>query len=711
MCRVGYGAVFVVVVGGCAPAGGAGNGNDATASMQESGLHASEGTTTSSTTGDAADETSPTPASTGSTAATEPTTTTIDPVTTTATTIDPVTTTEPTTTGASDAATTDAQTEESGPAGPPPGAVLASDVAAPGGWLYMVLEQPIDDVTLHLNGVDLGSPDSRITNDTPVGVWRVPSSVAVGEAELRLAWADANANAEAFVHTLEIVSPRFSDIADATGLFNLHDATGSPPACAESHTGVGFGDFDGDGWTDAFVGNVGSPGRLLRGQGNVDDDPEPDFIDVTSDLGVDGIDAVAMATFVDIDGDGDQDLYVGRRGYNVLFDNRLIPDGAAMFVDVTAERGLAIDSQRTMGVAFGDYDADGDLDMYEVNHAWCFPEEGSEIRAEDHLFRNDGGTFVERTADLGLSAGVSVGFSAAWVDLERDGDQDLVVINDDVPGSIGRTNEVWRNDGPGDAGAWQFTDVSLASGVAIAGINGMGLAIADVDGDGFADLAFSNIGENKLLLNDGAGVFSDVSEPAGIERATTPWDRTSVTWATHLWDHDNDGDVDLYFTGGTIKATGPVPDAFFDNKGDGTFVELTWSSALADPAQGKASALVDIDRDGAWDVVTAAWEDELRVWKNLAAPAENHWLDVDLVGQGANRDAIGAIVELTADGVTQTCFHTQRPSLGAGGEIACHFGLGVVDSVEALSIQWPDGEVQPVEGVDVDQRIVLAQGG
>lgn len=577
---------------------------------------------------------------------------------------------------------------------PPPGIVLSSEVAARGGWLYLVVEAPITSLALDLDGVDLGEPDERIPSDEPVGVWRVPDDTALGPATLSLRWIDhPNVPTDA---AIEIVEPRFVDVAQPTGLAQIHDVTGSPEDCAQSHTGVAVGDYDADGLPDLYVGNVGSEGRLHHNGGNIDADPLPDFEDVTDLAGLDGVDSVGMATFVDLEGDGDLDLFIGRRGTDRMFENLLVPDGVATFVDVTSAVGLDLYSQRTMGAAFGDYDGDEDLDLYVVNHAWCFPGNG-EALAEDHLYRNDGGVFVERTADLGVGAGISVGFSAAWVDIERDGDQDLIVINDDVGGAVGDPNEVWRNDGPGGAGEWSFTDVSAASGVAIPEVNGMGLALADVDGDGFVDLAFSNIGANVLMLNDGSGSFVDVSESAGIQRTLLPWGRNAITWGTHLWDHDNDGDEDLYFTGGAIVIPGPLSDAFFDNAGDGTFVELTWESALADPAHGKASALVDLDRDGAWDLVTAAWGDDLRVWRNQAVPAVHHFVDIELRGRLGNREAIGAIVELTSPGREQTCFHTQRPSLGAGGELACHFGLGVETEVTALQITWPDGTVQAID--------------
>lgn len=613
----------------------------------------------------------------------------------------------------SDDSLTDPSTSSSSTTGeelpPPPAIVLSSPVAARGGWLYLVLQSPIPALGVALDDVDLGAPDEKIAAVEPVGVWRVPDDAELGDRTLSVRWLDAPASVTEVA--IEILEPRFVDVAGPTGLAQVHDATGSPDECAQSHTGVGFGDYDGDDRLDVYVGNVGSEGRLFRNVGDVDADPEPDFEEVTDDAGLAGVDSVAMATFVDLEGDGDQDLFIGRRGTNRMFENQLVPTGEAVYVDVTAALGLDGEDQRTMGAAFGDYDGDGDLDLYTVNHAFCFPVEGSDIRAEDHLYRNDGDGFVERTLDLSPLAGRSVGFSAAWIDLERDGDQDLVVINDDVGGVIGDANEVWRNDGPGDAGSWNFTDISFFSGVATSGVNGMGLALADIDGDGFVDMAFTNIGRNYLLVNDGDGTFSDVSNASGIERALYPWDRTSITWGTHLWDHDNDGDHDLYFAGGTITAPGPVSDAFFDNQGDGTFVELTWESALADPAHGKASALADFDRDGAWDLATAAWSSDFRVWRNQAPPAAHHWVDVDLVGAGANRDAIGAIVEITTDAGVQTCFHTQKPSLGAGGELTCHFGLGAATDVTAILITWPDGTTDTPTPPPIDTRTTYTQGG
>jgi hypothetical protein len=588
--------------------------------------------------------------------------------------------------------------------------VAAPAVVARGTRLYLMVDTPLRELELELAGRVLDGSREPLLADLPGAVVPLPDDLPLGPATLLVRRRDdASAVAE---HALELVAPRMVDVAVATGLAQVHDVAGSPSECAESHTGLAFGDYDDDGAPDLFVGHVGRGGRLHRNLGDGDGDGLPEFEDVTAAAGLAEIDAVSMATFVDLEGDGDLDLFVGRRGHNRVLRNRLVPHGGqAAFDDVTAEVGLGDEDQRTLGVAFGDYDGDDDLDLYVVNHAYCFPEQGSEIRARDHLYRNDDGRFVERTEDLGGPLLESVGFAAAWVDVERDGDQDLVVINDDVGGAIGNHNALWRNDGPAPAGGWTFTDVSIASGVGIRGVNGMGLALGDVNDDGLVDLAFTNIGDNVLLLNAGDGTFVDESERAGIQRGQLPWDRQSITWAAHLFDHDDDGDLDLYFSGGRIKGQQPVPDAFFDNRGNGTFADVTWAAGLSDPGHGKASALVDLDRDGAWELATAAWGGELRVYHNRVdrTATGHHWLDVELQGRGGNRDALGAIVELDTEAGTQTCFHTQRPSLGGGGETACHFGLGAATQVLAVRIVWPDGSIAEPSPPAVDQRMRWVQ--
>lgn len=597
-----------------------------------------------------------------------------------------------------------------------------SPVVRAGGSFYALTRDPDPGaLRAEIEGVRISDGPRFASEGSYVAVYTLPEDLAAGPTEVTLT--DPTGGAQRL--PVEVVIPTFVDVAAQTGLDPVHDVSGWPSACAQSLTGIGFADVDLDGDLDAVFGNIGADSLFFRNDGDRDGDGLPDFVDDTAGIGLLGHDRVANVSFVDYDNDGDPDLFLGRRGENRLLRNRVIPDGRVGFDDVTASSGLAGLEQRTMGSGWGDYDGDGDLDLYVVNHAWCFPNNDPEVdhRGADHLYRNDAGVFVDVSELLPDDFGEVTrrfGFTAIWVDYDRDTDLDLFVFNDHVAG--GGSGVLFRND-PG-MGERRFTNVAPATSFSRGpdalgkGINAMGGAVGDVNHDGLPDVAFSNIGPNFLLLSakvDGAFVFREASEQAGVQRTFLPWEDRSVTWATHLFDGDNDGDLDVLYVGGVLKGLEPQPHAFFENKGDNTFVDRTWAVGLESPRHGKGSALVDLDEDGFLDLVIANWSDRLEVYHNAARARgnANHWLAFELVGDGerVSRDAFGSILEVTTpDGVVHTCFRNPMPSLSGTGDPACRVGLGEFTRVDTVRVFWPDGSTQDVAVDAVDRRIVVTLG-
>ena len=521
----------------------------------------------------------------------------------------------------------------------------------------------------------------------------------------------------AAVLTLAVTAPvgaSFVDVASDVGLLAGHDLAGicNPPISA----GAAWADFDGDGDVDLFLSNHGGANQLYRNEGDPDLDGLPDFVDVAAVAGVaDGAGVGLGTVFVDYDNDGDQDLYVAswKGGEtevgNILYANQLVETGSSDFVAVT-DSGLA-DFGRNITAAWADYDEDGDLDVYLAKHGRCNDVFGDN---EDRLFRNDGGTFTdvtESTLCVGCFALTDgLGFAPGWFDFDNDGDLDLYVVNDDI-NDIHSGNVLWRNDGPDGAGGWLFTDVSQASGTDIA-LNGMGLGIGDVNNDGWLDLAFSNIGPNKLLRHKGDGTYKDVSAAAGIEREIIPSGDNSITWGTVFLDYDADRLLDLFFVAGYI-ATPPFdqPNAFFRNLGTGRFEDISAAIGLDHVGRGRGAAVADFDEDGRPDLLVTNFGEAPLLMHNgdLAAGSTNGYLAFTVEGTVSNRDAIGTRIWVrNADGVTQMREISTGSTHGGGDERLALFGLGAEPDATVI-VRWPDGQVQGLGVFTADQRVHLVQ--
>jgi hypothetical protein len=268
---------------------------------------------------------------------------------------------------------------------------------------------------------------------------------------------------------------------------------------------------------------------------------------------------------------------------------------------------------------------------------------------------------------------------------------------------------LWRNDGSDGGGGWTFTDVSVASGSDIS-LNGMGLGVGDYDNNGWLDIAFSNIGPNYLLHNEGDGSFADLSAPAGIQRSLLPVSGDpSITWGTAFFDHDNDGLQDLFFAAGWISpVNNPVqPNAFFANLGNGHFADLSFYSGLDDVGRARSTSIMDFDADGFVDVMVGNYGEGYRLFRNNGNG--NNWLQVTVEGTLSNRDGIGTRIWFTTpDGVTQMQEINSGYNHGGGSYRMAHFGLGQYDT-GTLLIRWPNGLIQQIYVGASNQSLHIVQ--
>ena len=435
---------------------------------------------------------------------------------------------------------------------------------------------------------------------------------------------------------------------------------------------AGAADYDNDGWQDLYVAGV-NRNQLYRNNG------DGTFSDVTAKAGVAGIHprfgktwAVAAGWF-DYDNDGWLDLFVANyvvwdfdkdpfcgwehtkeRIYchpsyfeplpNILYRNH----GDGTFTDVSAESGIGRYVGKGMGVAFADYDDDGDLDVFVAND-----------KARSLLFRNDGkGAFTER----GIPAGVAYNGDGRMLscmgvdfrDIDNDGRPDLFIT--------ALTNETfpyYHNEGGGI-----FDDFTRRSELARLSItmSGWSNGIYDLNNDGWKDLFSAN---------------------SYIE------------------------DIDHIITNYPYRQRNAV----FANRG-GRFVDLSHGAGAGFQTAGahRGCAFGDLDNDGRVDIVATRFDEPVRIFRNVS-PADQHWLLVELVGTQSNRDGIGAKLILESAGGIQHNHATTSVGYGGSSDRRVHFGLGPDESVKKLVIRWPSGVRQELSAIPADQVLRVEEPG
>ncbi|MEK7400143.1 MAG: CRTAC1 family protein, partial [Candidatus Poribacteria bacterium] len=475
------------------------------------------------------------------------------------------------------------------------------------------------------------------------------------------------------------------------------------------------------------------------------------FIDITAKARINNTDKASCAAFVDYNGDGYLDIYVGNKGAfaeplgkpNLLYHN----NGDGTFKEVAASSGVA-DPNHAQGVAWGDFNNDGKPDLYVVNDF-----------AYNALYINKGnGTFENITQTAGVKGGIDIvggvevpnGYGIALADVNNDGHLDIYVVN------LGAPNILYINNGDGT-----FTDITAQAGVGggfgpqnagtaavfsdcnndgkidLFAVNGYGMpsffyinngkgfdnatnkagigeqkdaegsVFGDYDNDGNMDLFVTNCANSEgaplqsiLYKNDGKGKFVDVTKKAGLSGE-------DYSLGASFGDFDNDGYLDLYIVnnGGANK--------LYRNDGDGTFTDISAQAGVDNLALGSTAVLGDINNDGYLDIYVAntgfynSEEGDPDVLY-LNNGGTNHWLQIQLRGTVSNYTGIGTLIKVSVGNL-----HQIREIDGGKGYSQdtpiSNFGLGANSIVEAIEIKWPSGITQTMTNIKADQRLIIEE--
>jgi enediyne biosynthesis protein E4 len=490
----------------------------------------------------------------------------------------------------------------------------------------------------------------------------------------------------------------FEDVTEASGLM-AHELGG---------LGVAVGDVDGDGLPDLVLTGLGGPAgvngpsRLFMNVGG------GVFQDETASRAPSLPGGAMGATFADVDNDGDQDLFVAMAGTNAFFRNE---DG---FLDSQgAEAGVATvhpEPLLTPVITLGDYDGDGWLDAWVVNHDYQSMEPGDdpggkdgEFPADEILHNRGDGTFEDASGIIDEALRRGAGFMAGWTDVDDDGDLDVYVTNDH--GAWVLSNQLFVNEGPSPEGHL-FTPRSETCGCDLR-IASMGLGIADYDADGFLDFYVTNMNGEKLLRGLGDGQYLETTLTDGAVAAQEP--ERIVSWGVEFFDYDNDGWPDLHVVFGDKYDNEPAPNALLRNLG-GRFERVS-APGLDDVwGDSRGMTVLDFDRDGCMDVVVANRETHPTLHRNRCDP-DQAWIGLELVGTDSPRDPAGARVSVSTGDHVQVREH----SVGSSSTHSCrgkplHFGLGDVDRIDRIEIRWPSGLVEELTDVEPNRYLELVEG-
>lgn len=534
--------------------------------------------------------------------------------------------------------------------------------------------------------------------------------------------------------TLAAAQIQFQDITHRAGIdFRLaNGATGAFHQVELMVGGVAVLDYNNDGCMDIFFTNGAALPSLKKDapkfynrlfRNNCDGT----FTDVTEQAGVAGDGYSIGAAAADYDNDGFVDLFVTGVNRNILYHNR----GNGTFEDVTKKAGLSgVDPKYgkmwSIAAAWVDVDDDGHLDLFVTNYVGWDPQREPSCGTSEHrlycppgaylgrpnqLFRNNGdGTFTDISEQSGIAKNIGRGMGVAVADYDGDGRTDIFVANDSM------RNFLFHNQGGG-----KFEEVGLLSGVALSEdgrpVASMGVDFRDFDNDGRPDLAVTDMINDSYLLFRNTGrlpVFDDIGALSGFELATG----RLTGWGIGIYDFDNDGLKDIFSSNAHFPALSEylavpsaLPNSIFRNLGGDKFKDVS-STAGKDfqaPAQYRGAAFADFDNDGRVDVVVTALDGPARLFRNVT-PGSGHWLGLKLTGTRSNRDGIGAVVRVElASGKILYNHGTTSVGYASSSEPLVRFGMGADKIARRIEIRWPSGAVQTLDNVQGDRIVSVRE--
>jgi len=530
-----------------------------------------------------------------------------------------------------------------------------------------------------------------------------------------------------FTEIAESIGVRFTRNDDIRGQHRLMESTGG---------GVGILDFDNDGWPDIFLTNgcrlpvdtrnSSDSNILFRNYGR------SEFREETASAGLRSSGYWQGCTCGDFNGDGFEDLYVAAYGSNALYCNQ----GDGTFRDITAETGTAVD-QWSSSPAFADLNGDGALDLFVVTYVdarddppqlcqepasrdgyiQCSP---TLFRSSDDvLFLGDGrGGFINATQSAGVAGVDGKGLGIAIFDADGDDLPEIFVANDGTPNFLYFRQRQEMETNELDVSIPKYGDQAFEKGVAVGSsgkaLAGMGVAVSDVDGDGWQDIFVTNFyGEPNLLFrNSGGQHFEDASASSGLG----PPSRPLLGFGAEFLDFENDGWPDLFVTNGHVDDLSSftnvpyrMPPLVFGSRHNGKFLNVTrWAGVYCQNNWlGRGLATSDLDQDGDLDVVISSQRSPSAVLRNDTQGGRGS-CRLRLIGTGSsNRSAFHTTVRVEGIEGPPIRHIIGGGSFQSASDRTIHIGMAESPIIPRIIIRWPDGTIETHQNLTSGHFIVV----